>query len=157
MDAYRRRWGYGEGSRVTAEQLDQLEARLGLPLPEEYRAFLIRFGTGGFDLLTPERVLHKSQCDYGGWNHVTLPFALADGHGLSCCRDDQLLNGTVVITEGGCAFYTVLAVTSVSAGTVWCNDYAPPGSDDEFCWAPRVSHSRTRCRRSASCPGSSRS
>ncbi len=135
--AYRRLRGYDESSRVTIEQLDRLESQLGLRLPEEYHAFLTRFGTGGFGLLTPGEVYLRSRCDMSGERaYVSLPFAVTDGHGLGCCPEDEMLHGSVPIAENGCAFYTALAVTSASAGTVWRNDYAVPGADDLFCWAP---------------------
>jgi hypothetical protein len=71
---------------VAVKDLDAVEARLGVPLPAEYRAFMLAFGTGvgpGHNgLIAPRRLpdVNRADCGIDTFGHVRRPFTIVDGH-----------------------------------------------------------------------------
>ncbi|MBB5869260.1 hypothetical protein F4553_002639 [Allocatelliglobosispora scoriae] len=142
QDAYavwrRRHRRRSSGEPVSATQIAEAEAVLGLTLPTGYVAFLTTFGVGGpNDLITPRAAVADSQGDAGGWAHVRRPFTIVNGKcPMPDPEDASVVDGAIPVNIGGCDFHTVLAVTGDLAGTVWTNDYNNVDEDSYFVWAP---------------------
>jgi hypothetical protein len=70
--------------------------------------------------------------------HLKRPFTI-DEHGVCPTHDPEAepheIDGTIIITEGGCDFVDVLVVTGDPAGTVWTNQWNPHDGDS-FVWRP---------------------
>jgi hypothetical protein len=139
---------YGpEPTPVTVEDLDAVEARLGVALPAEYRVFMLAFGadleSGWLGLVEPTRLpaLNRPDSAPDTFAHVRRPFTIADG---TCAgtyeheddSDAQLIDGALIIAEHGCTFCTIMVVTGDSAGTVWDNDWSHRPGPHEYTWRP---------------------
>ncbi|WP_327392739.1 SMI1/KNR4 family protein [Streptomyces sp. NBC_01186] len=134
---------------LTEEQVRAVERRLGTELPEEYRTFLMEVGAGGagpgyglFPMKPP------GPDDPPGTGHCALPFRpelLAESEAHECAeprrpenpyddaaiaaytawdqRRDELEEamdeGTLCISDRGCAYYYLLVITGPHRGTVW--------------------------------------
>lgn len=115
---------------VAEDELDALEAKLGVALPFEFRAFMLRFGARlapGYEVYGPGDVLSATENFFDGpdgLGPVKRPFRFTTGRDIEP-DEDPFPEGSIVITEGGCDFFTVMAVTGPLAGTVWDNDYGP--------------------------------
>jgi hypothetical protein len=140
-----RRW-YLDPEPVTVKDLDAVEAQFGVPLPAEYRAFMLAFGTGvgpGHEgLIAPRRLPSMNRPDFAtdAFAHVRRPFTIVDGtctgmyqHGD---ESDVLVDGALVIAERGCTFCTIMAVTGHLAGTVWDNDWSNGRGPHDYVWLP---------------------
>jgi hypothetical protein len=131
---------------VTVKDLDAVEARFGVPLPAEYRAFMLAFGTGagpGHEgLIAPWRLPDANRPDHATdtFAHVRRPFAIVDGTctGMYEHEDesDQFVDGALVIAEHGCTSCTIMAVSGDLAGTVWDNDWSNGRGPHEYIWLP---------------------
>ncbi|MEV0134227.1 SMI1/KNR4 family protein [Dactylosporangium sp. NPDC050688] len=143
--ARRRRRGL-DAEAVTVEDLDAVEARFGVPLPAEYRAFMLAFGTGvgpGYeDLIAPWHLPGVNRPDHAmdTFAHVRRPFTIVGG---TCAgmyehedESDQLVDGALIIAEHGCTSCTIMAVTGDLAGTVWDNDWSNHRGPHEYIWLP---------------------
>ncbi|WP_144128039.1 SMI1/KNR4 family protein [Catellatospora sichuanensis] len=115
---------------VAADELDELEAALGVVLPAEFRAYLLRFGARQgpvYGLFGPRQIVAEAR----GWcddpddlSQLARPFPFTAGCGVA--PEEALAglpDGSIAIAERGCEFFTVVAVTGPLAGTVWDNDY----------------------------------
>ncbi|MFF5228155.1 SMI1/KNR4 family protein [Dactylosporangium sp. NPDC000521] len=144
-----------ESGPVTVEDLDAVEARLGVALPGEYRAFMLAFGaeleSGWGGLLRPSRLPGVNRPDTtASFEHVRRPFTMVDGICASMYdqhedEDECLVDGALIIAEHGCTFCTIMVVTGEHVGTVWKNDWSRQGRQNEYTWLPSCNMSSHPC------------
>ncbi|WP_245239532.1 SMI1/KNR4 family protein [Streptomyces sp. MZ04] len=143
------RYGHGFELRpvLTEEQVLAVEWRLGVALPAEYRSFLLQVGAGGAgpdyglfpvrpappgeapgDAALPFRPERTQELDA---HECAEPQRAAYSDEEAFLRDyrtwdarhdelhEALTEGTLCVSEQGCAYYTLLAVTGPECGTMW--------------------------------------
>ncbi|MGW6933460.1 SMI1/KNR4 family protein [Lentzea sp. NPDC054927] len=134
--------GLPPSTPVTVAELTDLEQALGVALPAEYRAFLLRVGTGPgpyYGLHRPAD-LHLNAKDRGDTAEL-FPLTLADfeEHFITArarsIEMDFEASGCLEIGHQGCGNATVLVLTGELAGTLcdqwenlWCPARTPHGS-----------------------------
>lgn len=134
---------------LTQAELERAERERGVKLPEEYRSFLLEVGAGGagpdygiFPLrpgttsdktpaeprdepFRPEvaALFEQHQEDEPARDDFASDEDFAHAYLAWDARDDELreelFTGTIHLSEQGCGYYTVLAVTGPEAGTLW--------------------------------------
>ena len=123
--------------RLDDDALAAIEARLGLTLPADYRAFAQALGTRGPG---PDYgLIGLDAAEPGGdGGRFTQPFALTeefvpvdeDGEPVAppIADDAQLFDGTLRVAEIGCGYYHLMIVAGPRAGEVWVDYTCGDGS-----------------------------
>jgi hypothetical protein len=119
---------------ISRSELEALESKYGIILPEEYRSFLLAAGNGGdgppyYGLLDLQAAVIKTDI-FNKQNTIMLdkPFPLTDpwvweGEKLTperLERQREIYRGFLVLGDEGCGMYWVLIVTGEERGRVWC-------------------------------------
>jgi hypothetical protein len=123
------RLGYRLNPCLPAEQLDALEQRYHLSLPEEYRLFLQAIGNGGtgpyYGVYPIERALQETFGDLlydsptNGPDYFQRPFVPPSSAKITEEQGTHSFFGLLRIAEMGCNGYCYLVVSGVERGTIW--------------------------------------
>ena len=110
------------------ETLEAIEGRLGIRLPEEYRAYLTQVADGGMGPgygLYPleEAIERRNRTIYGLHQPFEPPRSTRE------CWSDWV-PGMLPLHHDGCAYYTGLVVAGPARGSVWSYVEVAPG------WVP---------------------
>lgn len=105
------------------------EAKHGIELPEDYRAFLLEMGNGGagpyygilpLDEFDSHQIIDEVPSDYLARQN-RIPEEVAPGNDwlekLSL-TEDELFEGTIALAEQGCTYYSLLVVSGPHRGRV---------------------------------------
>jgi hypothetical protein len=140
---------------VEKDAVARLEAKIGVPLPAEYRDFLLRVGSGAgpyYGVWSPAEALFELRSlavDYEAeegkpiTQAETFPLTAEDLRGIeerfaarikeAWVEHDWPCDGCLPICEQGCTYYTVLALTGEFTGRVfdlnnavgYCGEWLP--------------------------------
>ena len=122
-----RRRGLKMNPCLPESKVQELEARWGVALPSEYRAFVIRIGNGGDG--PPEYgldMLGTGPSDDTYWNfpegyaaRLKKPFRETSAHLWEDDVPDEITDGLLYLGNDGCGMYWALVVSGPSRGEVW--------------------------------------
>jgi hypothetical protein len=137
--------------RHTSGEVERLEQKLGVRLPEDYRQFLLEVGSGAgpyYGLFSPAQILDWIECPLEegiGRPDAALPFGFGrfDAEEIRKRPVDKTVepalkmkwpcNGCIPICHHGCTFWSVLVTAGECEGSVW--DVACYVSEDGL-WQP---------------------
>lgn len=117
---------------VSLAEVERLETRLGVSLPDDFRAFLLRVGAGAgpyYGVWAPERIWDETSAwaeDWGSPIHPAdpFPFVLPNEQRARSAEPDTWqgpipVPGSILICHQGCGSFTARALTGAARGTVW--------------------------------------
>ena len=124
------------GPPLSEAELAECEQRLGVSLPEDYRAFLTRVTRGGNWPFCPVWEPGEGDSELGGGLRPDLPFPYTDSEPLMPTESnreeyEEQLSGSAVnhgfvpLSTDGCGMSYILVVTAAdpsAIGTVWAHD-----------------------------------
>lgn len=116
---------------LSEKQIQQVETDHHVQLPEDYRAFLLEIGNGGYGpggkmYSLQEALLHVQDYKPSEPFPHTQPWLLPELPSEAELWDIPHLNGVITVAHHGCTIYNHLVVTGPERGHIWAEDI---GSD----------------------------
>ncbi len=127
---------------LSEAEVENLEAKYKITLPNEFREFLLKVGNGGagpgYGLIGIDSVelakiellgsdfLSSPFCLDGEWNDLDL-LQNRNGDSPDAYYDSKLVQGSLLVAEYGCGIEARLVITGTQSGKIWIDDRVGEG------------------------------
>ncbi|BAZ11102.1 hypothetical protein NIES4071_29280 [Calothrix sp. NIES-4071] len=127
---------------LSETEVNNLEAKYKVTLPDEFRNFVLKVGNGGagpgYGLIGIDNV-ELSKIELLGSDFLSLPFAFdgewnnldllqnTNGDSPNAYYDPKLVRGSLLVAEYGCGIEARLVITGTQSGKIWIDDRVGEG------------------------------